>query len=82
MSSTRKMQRQIAKAAAQRLSDNGKNGKSSKIFKNIWRGQQLAAGKGKVSENHRKQRARESKTDTDIARLIENARQRAAQRAK
>ena len=51
MSSTRKMQRQIAKAAAQRLSDNGKNGKSSKIFKNIWRGQQLAAGKGKVSEN-------------------------------
>ena len=79
MSSTRKMQRQIAKAAAQRLSDNGKNGKSSKIFKNIWRGQQLAAGKGKVSENRRKQRARESKT---IARLIENARQRAAQRAK
>lgn len=82
MSGTRKMQRQIAKAAAQRLSDNGKNGKSSKIFKNIWRRHQLATGKGKVSENHRKQRARESKTDTGIARLLENARQRAAQRAK
>ena len=82
MSSTRKMQRQIAKATAQRLSQNGKNGKSSKIFKNIWKGQQLAAGKGKVSENRRQQRARDKKTDKDIARLIEDARQRAAQRAK
>ena len=72
MSSTRKIQRRIAKAQAAKLSNNGKNGKSSTIFKNIWRGQQAAAGK------HR----REQKTDKDIARLLANARAKAAQRAK
>lgn len=75
MSSKRKMQRQVAKAQAAQLSNGGRNGKSSKIFKNIWRGQQAAAGKIR-------QRNREQRTDKDIARLIEKARQRAAERAK
>lgn len=75
MSNKRKLQRQVARAKAAKLSNNGKNGKSSTIFKNIWKGQQVAAGKVQ-------QRNREHRTDKDIARLIENARQRAAERVK
>lgn len=75
MSATRKMARQIAKAQAQRLSQNGKNGKNSKIFKNIWKGQQIAQGKTT-------QRAKDKKVDKDIAHLLADARAKAAERAK
>ena len=75
MSATRKMTRQIAKAQAQRLSQNGKNGKSSKIFKNIWKGQQIAQGKTT-------QRVKDKQVDKDIAHLLADARAKAAERAK
>lgn len=67
MSTFRKLKRQQAKNKAQRLSSNGKHGKSSKLFKMVWRGQQEIE----------KRTAREKKQDEQLKKLLEEAKENA-----
>ena len=67
MSTFRKLKRQQAKNKAQRLSDNGKHGKSSKLFKMVWRGQREIE----------KRAAREKKQDEQLKKLLEEAKENA-----
>lgn len=75
MSTTRKLRRQLAKNKAVNLSHGGKHGKTSKIFKELWKGEQIKTGTGRAGSKRIRQRDRESKQDTDIKALIERARQ-------
>ena len=63
MGTMRKLKRQQAHSAAQRLSSNGKHGKSKKLFKMIWKGQQAAT--------------KEKKEDKELKAALSDAKKRA-----
>lgn len=69
MGTLRKLKRQQAKNKALRLSDNGKHGKSSKLFKMVWRGQREVE----------KRAAREKEQDEQLKKLLGEAKENAKQ---
>jgi hypothetical protein len=71
----RKYQRAVIRAKANKLSHYGKNGKSIKLFRMMWRGYQEATGKVPTAvQAAEKKKAKEKKRDKGILSRIANLR--------
>lgn len=78
MGNMRSFKRQVTRAKANRMAAYGKNGKSIKLFRMIWDGQQEAAGKGVIAKKKAKAQQKKEKTDKSIAGLLKAAKERVA----